>query len=80
MLDPAILEQKITTKLISLAVAEGFTMSTSGEADNTIDWVQRFLGIIANGVASEVVDHIKTMAVVKTQSGAPDGEHTGIIQ
>ena len=35
--------------------------------------------IMAQAVADAVVDHITAAAEVQTTSGAPDGEHAGII-
>jgi hypothetical protein len=36
--------------------------------------------LMAKAIANAVVDHITQSAVVQTNSGAPDGEHTGVIQ
>ncbi|MDP2401635.1 MAG: hypothetical protein Q8M66_06620 [Actinomycetota bacterium] len=35
--------------------------------------------LMAKAVATAVVAHIKAAAIVQTNSGAPDGEHTGTI-
>ncbi|MDD2853866.1 MAG: hypothetical protein PHY09_18415 [Desulfuromonadaceae bacterium] len=35
--------------------------------------------LLAEAIANAVVDHIHADAEVQTTSGAPDGEHTGII-
>jgi len=80
MLNPIQLEQELKATLTALAVSQGFILSANGEAGNTINWVQRFIDIVSKAVAINVVSHIQTNAEVQTQSGAPDGEHTGIIQ
>ena len=33
-----------------------------------------------DAIAAAVVSHITTSAVVQTTAGAPDGEHTGVVQ
>lgn len=38
-----------------------------------------YITLLAEGIAKAVVKHIATDAVVTTTSGAPDGEHSGII-
>jgi len=35
--------------------------------------------LMAQAVADAVVDHMTQSAEVQTTSGAPDGEHTGVI-
>ena len=39
----------------------------------------RNLRVLADAIAAGVVDEIQQNAEVQTTSGAPDGEHTGIV-
>lgn len=62
---------KTTLKGMIISNLEALGIVTSGDHARSAD--------MAEAVADAVVDHITSAAVVQTISGAPDGEHTGII-
>lgn len=63
---------KVTLKGMIVANLNGLGIVTAGEHAKA--------ALMAEAIADAVVDHITQAAVVQTNSGAPDGEHTGVIQ
>ena len=58
-------------KALIIAEMEGQGITTSGEF--------AYAGKLAEAIANAVVDHFQTSGEIETTSGAPDGEHTGVI-
>ncbi len=62
---------KAGLKVLIIAEMEGQGITTAGPF--------AYAGKLAEAIANAVVDHMTASAEVETTSGAPDGEHTGVI-
>ncbi len=63
-----------TLKGLILAELAARGITPNPKRDGT-DWITRY----AEAIAAAVVAHITSSAQVQTTSGAPDGEHTGVV-
>ena len=63
------------SKILNAMASLGFNITPGSDTRDGIDWVDRLAEAIAQGVYEEITQN----AVVQTTSGAPDGEHTGIV-
>ncbi|MBW2147158.1 MAG: hypothetical protein JRI22_09080 [Deltaproteobacteria bacterium] len=80
----ALSKQSLSDRIYNaLMAAFGGSMSTvpqDGTQEGNQDLApSRNLRILTDAIAEGVVDEIVENAVVQTTSGAPDGEHTGIV-
>jgi len=80
MLDSSMLANDLASTIKAKVTAAGFQLTSQGEAGNSISWADRYIDALSEAIAVSVVAHIQTNAVVQTNSGAPDGEHTGTVQ
>jgi len=68
------LSQSVLSGLIlSELQSKGWSINPGNQGQG--DWLVPF----CDAVASAIVQHITSSAVVQTNSGAPDGEHTGVV-
>lgn len=64
---------------LSAAVLEGLIIAELNRLGIVTEGEHAKAQLMAEAVAIAVVAHITGAAVVQTNSGAPDGEHTGVI-
>jgi len=79
MLNVSVLAGTMSAAIKAKVTAAGFHLTSSGESGNTINWIDKYIDALSEGIASAVVLHIQNNAQVQTNSGAPDGEHTGVV-
>lgn len=63
----------LSALIYSNLAASGFQYSPG--TDGQADWLKYF----CDAVAAAVVTHIQSNSMVVTTSGAPDGEHVGMV-
>ena len=80
MLNEQLLANDIKAAMVSKASSKGFNLSATNVNGVAIDYLLKFIDVISESVAQEVITHFKDNAIVQTISGAPNGEHEGIIK